>query len=209
MSRSDNYYNLLTRLDHPAFSKDFDSGLDKDDNFNQILNRILAEELDLLVTLVEIIYLDQFPHTVTVDGADDWEIEYFDLLKRSKDIATRRAELMQWINNPIGMSEPDVINLAESIVGKTPNIIINANESGFLIDEAILGESSSLDGEQTTENKYTYIVTFAEIIPSDIARELDKRLTQTEKAGSKHYLVFPEVAWIIDESILGEDTFLR
>lgn len=207
--RVDSYYNLLSRLDHPVFKVVSDAGLEPEDNFNQVLNRILAIELDLLMTEISNLYLGQFPHSVPENDISDWEVEYFNLVKGSKSIGVRRAELMQWINNPIGMALQDVINLAESIVGKTPSVIVRGNESGFLIDEAILGETSSLDGDQTTENKYTYIVSFTEIIPNDIAALLDKRLTQTEKAGSKHYLVFPEVAWIIDESVLGEDTILR
>lgn len=209
MSKEDHYYNLLSRLDHPAFKNVSDSGLSPDDNFNQVLNRILAKEMAILKTVIGLLYLGQFPHLASQEDMPDWEFEYFNLIKPSKGVDARRSELLQWINNPLSMSLPDVINLAESIVGKTPSVILNADESGFLLDEVILEETSSLDGESTPENKQTYIVSFTETIPNDIAKILDERLTQIEKAGSKHYLVFPELAWVIDESVLGEDTYLR
>ena len=208
MSLEDNYYKLLTRLDHPVFSKDFeDAG--QDSNFNSVLNRCLAYALNIVAQDIKVLFLDMYPHKVTSGGIDNWEVDYFDFTKPGKDLETRRDELLKWMNSDIGMSRPDVVSICEAIVGKTPQIIVNANKGSFVLGANALGTATILAGEDNTENRYTYIVRFTTNITTAQAKRLDEELTKIEKGGSKHIISFPPAKWVLGESSLGVDSYLR
>lgn len=209
MNLEDVYYNLLTRLDHPVFKKEFNSGKNPDDSYSSILNRCVAHALSILKGDVDDLSLDMFPHTVTAADIDNWEVDYFSFIKSNKEHETRRNELLDWINNEIGMSLPDVVTACEAIVGKTPRVIVNANKGNFILGDNAFGATTIFKGEDNTTNRYTYIVRFTSNITTAQAKRLDEELTKREKGGSKHIISYPRLKWVLGESALGIDTYLR
>lgn len=209
MATVQDYYNLLTRIQHPVFSKDFSGVPSKDASFHLIKNYLIAKQLIKLNVKIYSLKENSFPHTANVSGIGRWEDDYLGFSKPSLDIEDRRSELMGWINSEVGMSLPDVINASVSITGVVPDVILRVREGGWVLGEAILGETTILGAADTTANRYTYLVVFNTIINSELLKTLDIELTRIEKAGSKHIISAPSVEWILGFSPLGVDTILR
>ncbi len=178
-------------------------------SFNSALNFMIAVELAKAKEAIQNLHINQFPHTTNESGIDGWESNFFDFTKPSKPINERVAELLIWINSDIRMSLPDVIDASLATVGKEPLVIVSASEGSFVLDEAILGESTILDAEDSPQSRDTYIVRFSENVSTISLDLLDKRLTAIEKAGSKHIISSPPIQWVVDESAIDQDTILR
>jgi hypothetical protein len=209
MATVQDYYNLLVRLQHPVFRKDFAFPPAPDSSFHLVRNYLIAKQLVKLKTKVDSLEENSFPHTVNQDGISRWETDYFDFNKPSLPIEQRRSELLKWINSKVGMALPDVQNAAVAITGQLPAVILKVNKGGWTLGKAPLGKITILGGQDTTENRYTYLVKFTSIVNSALLKTLDNELTRIEKAGSKHIISAPKVKWILGKSALGADTFLR
>lgn len=203
------YYNLLTRTQHPVYRKDFSGTPEQEASWHLIRNYLLAKQLVKIMEKVSSLEENSFPNTVSDSGIDAWEFDYFNFSKPSLTLEQRRAELLKWINNKIGMSKADVIKAAEAITGKTPDIILNLNKGGWKLGSSVLGVQSILGGTDSTDSRYSYLVKFSDIVGNALLKTLDSELTRIEKAGSKHYLSSPQVKWILGNSSLGVDTILR
>jgi len=208
LSRTVEYYNLLSRTDHPVFKKQVLNNPNPN-SFNSAFNFMIAVELAKAKEALDDVYINQYPHTTNLNGIDGWEQNYFNFSKTNKQIDQRVLELLRWINSDIRMSLPDVIDASLAIVGKEPLVIVSASQGSFILDKAILGESTILDAEDSPQSRDTYIVRFAENVSSTLLDLLDKRLTAIEKAGSKHVISSPPIEWVIGDSALDKDTILR
>jgi hypothetical protein len=209
MASAIEYFGLLTRTQHPAYRKDFSGVPSAEASWHLIRNYLLAKQIVKLKEKLSSLEENSFPNTVNVSGIDAWETDYFNFTKPSLSIDQRQEELLKWINNKIGMSKSDVIKAAESITGKTPDIILNLNKGGWKLGSSVLGVQTILGGTDTTDSRYSYLVKFSDIVGNVLLKTLDSELTRIEKAGSKHYLSAPQVKWIIGKSSLGVDTILR
>ena len=210
MSLEQDYYDFLTRIDHPVFFRDFSTTTDKDSPLNSIQNRLMAKQLVRMRESLDKFIADCFPHTVTEDGIGLWESRYFGFIKSGNiAIETRREQLMVRINTRVGLTVEDVKNIAYSFTGKIPRVIRNNYFSnGWVLDQGVLGVDTILNADDTDENRRTYTVIFDEVLTSDLLNRIDVALTNIEKAGSLHNVFAPSPYWILDESVLGVDTIL-
>lgn len=203
------YYNFLTRTQHPVFRKSFTGEPLPNDSFHLVRNYLVAKQLIKIMAKVKSLEENSFPHTVNIDGIAEWEMDYFGFTKSTLPLEQRRYELITWINSNIGMALVDVINAAISITGKEPLVILNVNKGGWTLGKTPLGVKTIMAGDDTTPNRYTYLVKFNEIISSSLIKTFDKELTRIEKAGSKHIISALKIKWILGKSSLGVDTILR
>lgn len=206
MSKEQVYYEMLTRCDHPVFVKDYSETTDIKSPLNSIYNRLMAKALVRLTDLEEKIRLNLNPDTVTSLMIDDWELNYFGFTKPSLSLEQRKAELLIKFNKQYTMSVTDVISLAQSIVGKTPVITRNVKLNGWVLGQGILGISTTLGGNSSTQG--LYLVSFTESVDSNLLKKFDERLTIIEKAGSRHKVKSPIRYWVLGVSTLGIDTTL-
>lgn len=213
MSLEQQYYDMLTRNDHPVFAKDFSdvSTFDADTPFNHVLNLLVAKQFVKFADAKAEVVANQYPHTCTESGIDRWEDEYFGFTKPSVPFLQRRAELVARYNDSISMSVPDVIKLAQQITGLTPVVIRNAFAFGWILDHPTLSNLDSTtvlsSGNQANDSQL-YIVIFDVPVDSGLLKKLDEELTLIEKAGSRHQMVAPPKFWILDVNILATDTIL-
>ncbi len=203
------YYDLLTRMDHPVFKRDFNEEITADSPFNSIINFVFAKQLERLRNDIFEVKCNKFPQSITNLGIDRWEETYFGFIKVGKDLETRKNELTLKIISRVRMSLPAVITIAESITGKTPHVMRNLFYEGWVLGESSLGIDTVLPGLNDTQDVYVYRVSFSEPIDSELLEQLDKELTRIEKAGSTHVLFAPLKLWVLGESALGIDTKLE
>lgn len=210
MSLEQQYYNLLTRIDHPVFAKDFSdtTTINSASPLNSIINLVIARQLVNLKAKLDEIALNKFPQSVTDLGIDQWEETYFGFSKSGKTLAERITELLAKLNSRVGMSVQDVINAAIAITGQTPTVTRNLGLGGWVLGEGILG-LTTIFAADTLQNLATYLVYFAASVDSILVRELDKKLTSIEKGGSTHLIVSPLRFWILGQGTLGVDTTLE
>ena len=213
MATEQQYYDLLTRMDHPVFRKIFEdvSTFDENTPFNAVLNLILAKRLVSLKEKNDGLTLDSHADTVREVTIDKWEETYFGFTKINVPFLQRRTELLQRFNIDIGMAVSDVITLAQSITGQTPIVIRNAFFSGFTLDDpdlGILDSTSVLSSDDQASDAHLYIVIFPNPVDTALLTLFDEELTAIEKAGSRHSLVSPPKFWVLNSSVIDLDTLL-
>jgi len=213
MATEQQYYDLLTRMDHPVFRKLFAdvTTFDVDTPFNSVFNLILARQLLKLTALEDGFVLDSHPDTVREVTIDKWEETYFGFTKTNVPFLQRRTELLQRFNIDIGMAVVDVITLAESIVGQTPLIIRNGFFGGWTLDDpdfGVLDLTTVLSSSDQASDAHVYIVIFTETVDTALLQILDEELTAIEKAGSRHGIVAPIKFWVLDTSVIDLDSIL-
>lgn len=213
MATEQQYYELLTRLDHPVFRKliaDVNT-FDENTPFNNVFNLLLAKQLIKLKIKNDGLTLDSHPDTVREETIDKWEETYFGFTKVNVPFLQRRDELLQRYNIDIGMAVQDVITLAESITGQTPTVIRNAFFSGFTLDDPALGvldSTSILGSDDQAADAHLYFVIFSDPVDSALLTLFDNELTAIEKAGSRHVSSSPPKFWVLDASVTDLDTLL-
>lgn len=205
MSKEQRYYEFLTRTDHPVFNRDFSLTTTINSPLNSIHNRIFAKSMVKAYDLVSEMYENCFVDTVTALTIDDWEYQYFGFTKPSTPLAQRVDELIIKRNKRFKMNVQDAIDLAISITGITPTIVRNANLSGWVLGQRVLGLSTIFGGSGVTG---LYLVVFPVPIAQSLLDKLDERLTVIEKAGSRHKIKSPRLFWVLGRSSLGADTTL-
>lgn len=210
MSLEQDYYDFLTRTDHPVFKRDYSTEQSADSGFNAILNRVVARQLVKMREALNVLKSDTFPNTVTPYGIAFWESRYFGFVKPlGIEHTVRRDQLVFRINNRVGLTIQDVINIAFSITGVKPKEIRNAYFTpGWILGESALGIDTILNADDSVDARQTYLVIFGEVIPTELLAQFDKELTKIEKAGSQHFISAPTPIWILDQSTLGKDTIL-
>ena len=201
------YYEVLTRTDHPVFLKDYSTSQDINSPLNSIWNRLFAKQLVRIRAVLDEFQLNLVPDSVTAMTIDDWETQYFGYTKPALTLAQRKAELMIKLSKRFSMSTPDALVLSQAIVGKTPFIIRNLNLSGWVMGQAALGISTVFGGAGST-GIGEYLVYFTSPVNSDLINKLDQALTSIEKAGSTHKVKSPIQFWILGQTALGIDTTL-
>lgn len=204
------YFNLLTRTDHPAYNKDFVdvSAIDGSSPFNQIHNLVIARQLRKTVLVSEDVRLNIVPQTVTDTGISHWEETYFGFVKGTLGLAQRVAELLARINSTVTMNVQSVIDAAVSITGETPIVKRNMFFDGWILDADTLDLSTIFGGAPQDPNAQIYFVYFTVPIATELLQQLDERLTAIEKAGSRHVISARQEPWILDESKLDTETLL-
>lgn len=213
MSLDQQYYELLTRMDHPVFRKLFVDVTTFDDTtpFHSVFNLVLAKQLTKLKGLCDGLILDSQANTVREVTIDKWEETYFGFTKQNVPFLQRRDELLQRYNIDIGLAVQDVITLAESITGQTPVVIRNAFFGGWILDSpdtGVLDQSTVLPGDDQSDHAHLYIVIFSDPVPTELLTVFDNELTAIEKVGSRHSLVSPVKFWVLNSSALDLDTIL-
>jgi hypothetical protein len=203
------YYEMLTRLDHPVFKKDYSEQSSLLSPLNSILNRVMARQLVKFKTLHDEVRHNLYPSTVTALTIDDWESEYFGFTKPSLGLQIRVNELAIKVNKRFKMNVQDAIDLARSIVGITPAITRNASRSGWSLGTGALGVSTTLGTTGISGSSVgLYLIYFPKPVDSSLLEKLDQRLTIIEKAGSRHKVKAPPRYWVLGNSALGIDTTL-
>jgi len=213
MSLEQQYYEALTRMDHPVFRKIFAdvTTFDSDTPFNAVLNLIVAKQMVKLKALEDGLILDSQPDTVRVETIDKWEETYFGFTKINVPFALRQSELLQRYNIDIGLAVADVITLAESIVGQTPIVIRNAFFSGWILDDpvlSVLDQTTILPGDDQSDHAHLYFVIFSNPVDTALLTAFDNELTAIEKVGSRHVNSSPTKFWVLDASVMDLDTIL-
>lgn len=202
------YYDLLTRIDHPVFKRDFNEDVTADSPFNSLLNYVFAKQLVHLRDDLTQVQLNKYPDTVNGLGIDRWEETYFGFVKTGKLLETRRTELILKVISRARMSAPAVVRIAQTITGKTPSVIRNLYFSGWTLGSSPLGIDTVLPGLVQAQDAFIYRVSFSEPIDSELLTQLDKELTRIEKGGSTHVIFAPLKLWVLGDSALGIDTRL-
>lgn len=213
MATEQQYYDLLTRMDHPVFRKIFEdvSTFDENTPFNAVLNLILARRLLSLKSKSDGLILDSHADTVREVTIDKWEETYFGFTKVNVPFLQRREELLQRFNIDIGLAIGDVVTLAESITGQTPFIVRNAFFAGFTLDDPALGildSTSILASTDQASDAHLYFVIFPGPVDTQLLALFDEELTAIEKVGSRHINISPPKFWVLDASVTDLDTLL-
>ncbi|MGZ3687134.1 MAG: hypothetical protein ACXWPM_00080 [Bdellovibrionota bacterium] len=208
MATEQQLYEFLTRIDHPVFSRDLAATTDENSPFNSVMNRLMARQLAKLQAAILSLYANMFPQTADENTIDRWEETYFGFTKIGLPLAQRVEELLVKINSRVRMGVPDVILLAQSIVGKTPIVIRNLYFQGWVLDVSVLDISTVFSGPSQNDDGSEYAVIFTEPVDSGLLKRLDDGLTLIEKGGSRHVLLAPPRFWILDVSTLDVDTIL-
>lgn len=209
MSLEQQYYNMLARLDHPVFKRDFSdtTTINKNSPLNSVINLVIAKRLVAARATFDDIQLNADPSTATDMGIDQWEETYFGFVKSGKSLAERIAELLIKINKKFTMSVPDVIALAQAITGQTPTVVRQMGKAGWVLGTGILGRTTILSGV-SAESTFRYLVIFSDSVDSTLRALLDAQLTSIEKGGSTHLIIAPRRHWILGRGVLGVDTTL-
>lgn len=202
------YYEMLTRTDHPVYLKDYSTSQDVNSPINSIWNRIIAKQLVRIRAILDEFQLNLVPDTVTVMTIADWELQYFGYTKPALAIADRVAQLLIKFNKKFTMDVADAIALAQSITGQTPVIIRNVSRRGWVLGQGSLGFTTVLDDPSDALGQGLYLVVFFTPISSTLKTQLDQALTAIEKAGSRHVITSPIPFWVLGNSSLGIDTTL-
>lgn len=202
------YYEMLTRTDHPVFRKDFAEVQDASSPFNSVLNRILARQFVKLSQALDTLQLNAYPNTVDTTGIDKWEETFFGFVKSGVPFLQRVNELLRRYNHQITMSVGDVVFFAEVITGQTPVVMRNLYFGGFILDVSVLDLSTIFSGADQSISAQDYVVAFSKPVDSGLLKILDKELTRIEKGGSRHFLVAPPNFWVLDVNTLNVDTIL-
>lgn len=205
-TKSQTYYEFLTRCDHPVFLRDFSLTSDIHSPLNSILNRVMALSLLRFKILLDEIRLNLYPASVTPLTIDDWEFEYFGFTKPSVDFSQRVSELLLKVNKRFKMNVQNAIDLSVAITGVAPIITRNISRRGWVLGTGLLGTSTTLGGGPLDAG--LYLVNFPKPISSGLLAKLDQRLTIIEKAGSRHYVKAPIARWTLGRAALGIDTTL-
>ena len=212
MSLEQQYYEMLTRNDHPVFRKIIDDVTTFDDEtpFNAVLNLLVAKRMVDMRTAMDEVIANKYVHTVLESGIDRWEETLFGFTKPGVAFLQRRDELVARFNEVILMAVPDVIKLAEQITGVTPIVIRNLFSDGWTLDTAksVLDLTTVLAGTDQGSDGQLYLVIFNDPVPANLLAILDEELTIIEKAGSRHTLIAPPKFWVLDDSALDLDTIL-
>lgn len=208
MSKEQQYYEMLTRTDHPVFKKDYSLVQDEDSPFNSVLNRIIARQLCKIRDDFTKVSNNSFVPSVDDFSIDKWEETHFGFTKPTVDLPQRVDELQDKVNNTQTMSLPDVILTSEVITGITPIVVRNLFTGGWVLDEGVLDLESIFGGSDQSIDSFIYLVIFLNPVDSLLLDRLDKELTKIEKAGCKHVIISPIAFWLIDESALGIDTII-
>lgn len=208
MSTEQKYYELLTRTDHPVFRRDFSQSSDINSPANSIMNRIFADQLKKFRDLFNEMKLNAFPNTVTALSIDDWELQYFGFTKPSLSLTQRIDELLIKFNKRFTMSLQDVIDISRAITGQTPLVTRNINLGGWILDEGVLGFTTTFGGTGGSLIG-TYLVTFLNPVDPELLQRLDERLTIIEKGGSRHIIKAALPSWVLDQSALSVTTTLE
>lgn len=207
------YYDMLTRLQHPAFRKVNGDVLnfDKDTPFHAVFNYMVAKEMCRFRDDMELVRANKLPHTVTEEGIDQWEETLFGFTKLQLPFADRKAQLIARYRQRVTMGVPDAIALAEAITGLTPAVVRNLFFDGWILDDpdkSVLDISTILSATSQASYSHIYVLIFGEVVDSDLLARLDEELTKIEKGGSTHILISPDPVWELDVSVLGTDTIL-
>lgn len=213
MSLEQQYYDMITRMDHPVFEKSFEdvAQFDSTTPFNHVLNLLVAKQFVRMRSAKQRVIDNSLPHTTTASAIDRWEEEYFGFTKPQVPFLQRRNELVARYNDDISMSVPDVIKVAQQITGLTPVVIRNTFAFGWTLGHpqySILGSTTVLRSTNQSTDAQLYIVIFSEPVDSTLLKKLDEELTLIEKAGSRHQIVAPPKFWILGVNTLGTDTIL-
>jgi hypothetical protein len=209
MSTESPYFRLLTRTDHPVYNKDFSDPTTGSSPFNSILNRVLALQIEKFIVDLNSFILNSYPNTCDASSINDWEYTYFGFIKVGAPLATRITQLLQKINNPIGMSVNDVITLAQTITGLTPVITRNIFFDGWTLDVSTLDIDTNFPSTNQSLDGQTYFVTFLVPVDGGLLSQLDAQLTVIEKGGSTHRIFSPINYWVLDDNTLDIDTTLE
>lgn len=191
MSRLVDYRNLLNRLQHPVYKKDFSGPPGPDASFHLLFNHVVAKQMVKLSQIVDDLESNSHPVSLNESGINRWENDYFGFTKPSKGLVERRNELLIWINQKIGMSVRDVYNLAISITGQRPSVILNRSRGSWVLGRAALGTATILPGADTNENRFSYLVKFLHPVDSVLLAKLESELLRLEKVGSSHVIYAP------------------
>jgi len=212
LSLEQQYYEMLTRNDHPIFRKIFDdvTTFDGDTPFNSVLNLLVAKQMVTLRADIDEVTANKLPNTVLASGIDRWEDTLFGFTKTGVGFTQRRNELVARFNEVILMAVGDVIALAEQITGQTPTVIRNVFFDGWILDTAksVLDLTTVLPGTDQGSDGQLYLVIFNDPVAANLLARLDEELTIIEKAGSRHNLIAPPKFWVLDDSALDLDTIL-
>ena len=105
-----------------------------------------------------------------------------------------------------------MLALALSVAGSPALVTRNINRSGWVLGQGALGVNTSFGGGTAPESNAAgvglYLVSFLKPISSTLLAILDQRLTDIEKAGSRHRVKAPIQKWVLGRTALGVDTTL-
>jgi len=202
------YYEMLSRTDHPVFARDFSEIQDGTSGFNAIMNRVLAKQLVRMRTALLQTGSNSFPQSPDTTSLAKWEERYFGFSKPTLNYNDRVSQLLKRRNRRVKMSITDALALCESITGQTPTIIRNLWSGGWILGQSALGLSTVLSGSPQSSASQLYLVIFAKQVDSILLKSLDEQLTLIEKGGSRHVIVTPATRWILGQSALGLNTVL-
>lgn len=202
------YYEMLTRTDHPVFFKDFSASQNVNSPLNSIWNRILANQFLIFRSILDEFQLNLVPSTVTEMTIDDWELDYFGFTKRNLPLVQRIAELLIKFNKRFTMSVSDVISLCQAITGQTPLVVRNVSRNGWVIGGGALGATTVLSTSATATARGLYLVALTKPVSSNFLSQLDSALSGIEKAGSHHVITSPIQHWQLGLVALGINTTL-
>lgn len=201
------YYEYLTRLDHPVFNKVFTTTVDESTPLNSIMNRVYARQLVKLKAALDDLRANAFAYTATLTLIGDWELTYFGFTNASLALSDRINRLLTRINSTLDMSVGTVILLAQSITGQTPRVLRTLKNGGWLLGTSVLGLDTMISGNGASDGS-TYLVIFYSSVNSASLKLLDQQLTAIQKGGSNHFILASPPRWVLGRSVLGVDTIL-
>ncbi|MFV8250255.1 putative phage tail protein [Bdellovibrio bacteriovorus] len=185
------YYDLLTRIDHPVFKRDFNEDITAESPFNSILNFAFAKQLERLRADIDEVHANKFPHLVTDHGIDSWEETYFQFIKTGKTLEQRKTELLIKVRSRGRMTVPALLKISEAITGLVPHVIRNLHFDGWTLGQSPLGIDTILPGSDQSVYSYIYRLSFMSPVDPELLARLNDELTRIEKAGSTHYIYSP------------------
>jgi len=202
------YFEMLSRTDHPVFARDFSETQDGTSGFNAIMNRVMAKQFVRMRTALLQTAANSFPQSPDTTALAKWEERYFTFSKPTLDYNDRVSQLLTRRNRRVKMSVTDALALCESITGQTPIIIRNLWSQGWVMGQGIFGLSTVLSGSPQGDVSQLYLVIFSKQVDSTLLKSLDEQLTLIEKGGSRHVILTPPIRWILGQSTVGVNTVL-
>jgi hypothetical protein len=191
MATEQQFYEMLTRIDHPVFPKDMSTVTDSNSPFNSVMNRLRARQFVKLQAAINSLSGNSFPQTCDENTIDRWEETYFGFTKPDLLLVDRKAALLIKINRRLTMSAPDVLALAQSITGQTPELTRSLWKSGWIIGTSIIGKNTYIASGTDNSHSAVYVLRFLTSVDSALIKLLDSILTQIEKGGSRHSIIVP------------------